>query len=87
MSVGSPSLDHTLLDLAVSSGVTKSTSLAGLSASRQDGFTMESMTLQYDSAGAPWGLDGQPLKLPDLAVKSSRAFSLIANPAHGLYTF
>lgn len=86
MSVGSPSLDHTLLVLAVSSRVTKSTSLAGLSASRQDGFTMESL-LQYDSAGAPWGLDGQPLKLPDLAVKSSRAFSLIANPAHGLYTF
>lgn len=86
MSVGSPSLDHTLLVLAVSSQVTKSTSLAGLSASRQGGFTMENL-LQYDSVGAPWGLDGQPLKLPDLAVKSSRAFSLIANPAHELYTF
>lgn len=35
--------------------------------------------------GAPWGLDGQPLKLPDLAVRSSRAFSLIVNPAHELY--
>lgn len=56
----------------------------GLSVSRQDGFTLESL-LQYVSVGAPWGLDGQPLKLPDLAVRSSRAFSLIANLAHELY--
>lgn len=56
----------------------------GLSASRQDGFTLESL-LQYVSVGAPWGLDGQPLKLPDLAGRSSRAFSLIVNPAHELY--
>lgn len=82
--VGSPSLGHMLLDLTVSSGITKSTSLAGFSASRQDGFTLESL-LQYVSVGAPWGLEGQPLKLPDLAVRSSRTFSLIANPAHELY--
>lgn len=34
--------------------------------------------------GRSLGLDGQPLKLPDLVVRSSRAFSLIANPPHEL---